>query len=102
MTVDPKEAFKLRSDVRAHLYGQGDLDLHDAVDPLQETAPAIGQDVVQDIMGQAFKPVREREWSAAAPAQDKPPASAEIIPLPKRGTAQSTIDTLLDELHQRA
>jgi hypothetical protein len=62
---DPLEVFRLRCDARAHLYVEGLLDLHDAVDELQASAERdglvvhIGQDAVQVVMGTAFA---ARRW----------------------------------------
>jgi hypothetical protein len=55
------DAFRARAEARAALYKAGELDLHEAVDALQETAitrglvDQIGQDAVQAIMARAFK-----------------------------------------------
>lgn len=70
--LDAVAVFKARCEARALLYGAGDLDLHDAVDELEQFARAlginrkIGIDGSQAIMAAAFKPVRERE-SANSP-----------------------------------
>jgi hypothetical protein len=76
--VDPMLAFRARCEARAHLYGVGELDLHDAVDALQAAAVAyglvasIGQDAVQAIMADALRPVREREWAAGDDCPEPP------------------------------
>jgi hypothetical protein len=65
--VDPVAAFRLRCEARAMLYGAGELDLHEAVDVLQLDAERdglvgmIGQDAVQEVMAQAFRPYREAQ-----------------------------------------
>jgi hypothetical protein len=54
------DCFRLRIWARAYLYANGELDLHDAVDQLQETAEAsglvveLGQDRVQQLLASAF------------------------------------------------
>lgn len=61
---DPVAAFRPRCEDAARRFDDGDLDLHDAVDALQEDAvrsglvEAIGQDAVQWIMAEAFRPFR--------------------------------------------
>jgi hypothetical protein len=63
--VDPVEAFRARAEARAMLYAAGEFDLHEAVDELQFDAERdgfvvlIGQDEVQRIMSEAFRPFRE-------------------------------------------
>jgi hypothetical protein len=58
---DPVEVFRERAEARALLAEAGALDFHDAVDELQACAEAsglvdcIGQDLVQQIMAEAFK-----------------------------------------------
>ena len=58
--VDPLDCFRLRAWARAYLWEVGEYDLHEAMDPLQETAERdglieqIGQDAVQAIMAAAF------------------------------------------------
>ena len=58
------EIFLARAEARASLYDAGELDLHNAVDALQETAIAaglleqIGQDAVQQILADAFARVK--------------------------------------------
>ena len=60
----PSEIFRLRAEARATLWAAGELDLHEAVDPLQHDAvesglvASIGQDAVQAIMSAAFARVR--------------------------------------------
>jgi hypothetical protein len=71
--VDPVEVFRLRCNARARLYATGEIDLHTAVDELQESAElnglvaAIGQDAVQAIMAAAFSAVRVTEKPAPLP-----------------------------------
>jgi hypothetical protein len=65
-SVSLAAVFEARCWARARLYSEGELDLHDAVDKLQESAEcdglvaAIGQDQVQWMMSDAFGAVRER------------------------------------------
>jgi hypothetical protein len=60
--VDPVAAFRARAEARAYLFSIGDMDLLEAVDGLQADAEAsglvdhIGQDEVQRIMADAFRP----------------------------------------------
>ncbi len=62
--VDPAVAFEARCQARALLYAIGELDLHDAVDVLQDDAVRdslvadLGQDEVQRIMAYAFQLAR--------------------------------------------
>jgi hypothetical protein len=62
--ADPVEVFTLRCRARARLFAAGEIDLHTAVDELQDSAvasglvAAIGQDEVQRIMAEAFAKVR--------------------------------------------
>jgi hypothetical protein len=81
-----RDAFELRCWSRAQLYELGEIDLHDAVDVLQQFAEetglvaAIGQDEVQKIMSDAFKPIREREWQLPEPEPQKtPPTTVEAV-----------------------
>jgi hypothetical protein len=59
------DAFRERAWARAYLWAAGDLDLHEAVDPLQFDAEAsglvarAGQDAVQRILADAFRSFRE-------------------------------------------
>jgi hypothetical protein len=61
------DMFWARCEARAHLYAVGELDLHDAVDVLQERAvrhglvAEIGQDAVQAIIVEAFHRVCARK-----------------------------------------
>jgi hypothetical protein len=97
--VDPVAAFKLRCEARAHLYSQGELDLHDAADGLEGSAKlgglnrTISRDAVQAIMAEAFRAVREKEW--AADVLQPPPTSESA---PSATTTASTIEALLFEL----
>jgi hypothetical protein len=62
--VDPVDAFCERAEARAMLWHAGELDLIEAVDVLQLDAERdgllelIGQDAVQAVMAQAFRPYR--------------------------------------------
>jgi hypothetical protein len=65
------DMFRARCEARAHLWAVGEIDeLADAADALQEHAikhglvKAIGQDAVQAIMADAFKPFRAGEGLA--------------------------------------
>jgi hypothetical protein len=92
--ADPLEVFRARCEARAHLYATGDLDLHDAVDVLQEGAvklglvERIGQDAVQAIMAAAFNPVRDDLVSN----EDK---VADTEPPPAFRVARSTLDAAI-------
>jgi hypothetical protein len=63
--TDVIEVFRARCEARAQLYGAGDLNLHEAVDELQDAAvklglvKQLGQDQVQWIMAKAFLPYRD-------------------------------------------
>jgi len=63
--ADPVEVFRLRCGSRAKLWHSGEIDLHSAVDELQNAAEAsrlidaIGQDAVQSLMVEAFAPLRD-------------------------------------------
>lgn len=60
----PIDVLCLRASVRAYLWAIGDLDLQEAVDALEQYAHAsglvreIGQDLVQEVIGNAFRPYR--------------------------------------------
>lgn len=105
--VDPVVGFSARCEARAHLYGAGEIDLHEAVDVLQGDAErdglvgSIGPDVVQAIIAEAFRPVRDREWSCVRPAaadeappvaEDEGPPLAEPV---RTGTPASTVEALM-------
>ena len=72
-SVDLAAAFELRCWGRARLFTEGELDLAEAVDELQESAmrsrlvDAIGQDRVQAMMSDAFGAVRTKPtaWDLA-------------------------------------
>jgi hypothetical protein len=93
--VDPVVVFRARCEARARLYGEGELELHEAVDVLQADAVAtglvalIGQDAVQAIMGGAFEPVRKRaqRLQPVAIVDDSPP-------LQPRDPAAATVEAL--------
>jgi len=59
------DAFRERAWARAFIWNEGELDFHDAVDQLQRDAvrdglvKRIGQDAVQQIIADAFRPRRE-------------------------------------------
>jgi hypothetical protein len=73
------ERFELRCWARAQLFQLGELELHEAVDLLQELAQedgfvaAIGQDEIQRIMADAFAAVRdfEADCQADTPSEDE-------------------------------
>ncbi len=85
LPVDPVPVFRDHCEARAALYEDGLLDLHDAVDGLQAIAwpliDTIGQDAVQTIMAEAFRPVWVRNWR-------------------RRRTKKSTVDALLYALRR--
>jgi hypothetical protein len=60
------DVFRERGWARAYLWGAGAFDLREAVDVLQRDAmrdglvKLIGQDAVQQILADAFRPHRER------------------------------------------
>jgi hypothetical protein len=64
------DIFRARCEACAYLVAQGEYDLHDAVDALQRHAfkhsliAQIGQDAVQAIMAEAFRPARQMERAA--------------------------------------
>jgi hypothetical protein len=72
-SVDLVAVFELRAWARARLFAEGELELHDAVDELQEDAErdglvaAIGQDAVQSMMTDAFDAVRTEPTAWDAP-----------------------------------
>ena len=61
----PLDVLELRAWARAYLYSIGELTLHEAVDVLQRDAQRdglvdeLGQDGVQQILADAFRPHRE-------------------------------------------
>jgi hypothetical protein len=61
----PLDVLELRAWARAYLYSIGELTLHQAVDVLQRDAQRdglvdeLGQDAVQQILADAFRPHRE-------------------------------------------
>jgi hypothetical protein len=63
-SVPALDVFRLRAWARAYLYMAGEIDLHDAVDVLQDAAETdgliseIGQGAVQKIIAEAFREVR--------------------------------------------
>jgi hypothetical protein len=114
----PLEAFEACAEARALLFARGVFDLHEAVDELQDHAvrrglvDEIGQDAVQHIMSEAFRPVREATQAtlvdeamleatleleavlnpelAEAAAEPKPPPPPS--PPPKPHVPQSVLD----------
>ena len=84
--VPPLLVLQARAEARAILYAAGELTLQDAVDGCQRAAEAyglvaeLGQDAVQEIIAEAFAPVRD-----------------EMVPnliedgVPRTGTAESTL-----------
>jgi hypothetical protein len=67
LPVDPVIVFRLRCEAQAQLYSAGQVDLHDAVDVLQDAAAplvvTLGPDAAQAIMADAFRLRPERERS---------------------------------------
>jgi hypothetical protein len=65
--IDPLTVFKARAEARAILWAACEIDLHEAVDVLQEDAERdglvtlLGQDAVQAILHDAFHRVRAHE-----------------------------------------
>ena len=63
--VDPLDCFAARANVRAFLWSIGEFDLHEAVDALQAAAvrdgliDLVGQDEIQAMIADAFRPYRE-------------------------------------------
>lgn len=59
-TLSAMDVFAARCDARAHLWAAWQLDLHSAVDVLQEAAEQrglvarLGQDCIQRVMSDAF------------------------------------------------
>ncbi len=89
---DPLEVFTARTEARAYLWREGDLDLHEAVDVLQAAAVqtglagALGQDAVQAIMAKAFAAVRKPQ--IVGPVADvvlDPPPEPEPAGTSRRG-----------------
>jgi len=99
-TVAPLEVFVARAEARACLCREGDLDLHEAVDGLQDAAvqtglvDALGQDAVQAIMATAFAAVYEPAYFASIP--EPAPETA-----PGIRAAASTVEALTYSLCQR-
>jgi hypothetical protein len=101
-TADAVEVFIARADARACLCREGDLDLHEAVDALQDAAErtglvdTLGQDAVQDIV---------------AKASDADDAVADVVPdptpdpvteaTPEIRATESTVDALMFSLCER-
>jgi hypothetical protein len=81
------EVFRARAEARAHLHAAGELDLHRAVDVLQDAAErtglvtSLGQDGVQALMTNAFRAIQ------LAPDSDAPSSP----PNEPHGTAVSTL-----------
>jgi hypothetical protein len=65
--IDPLDCLSVRADARAYLWSIGEYELSDAVDALQFAAvrdgliARIGQDAVQALIADAFRPYREAE-----------------------------------------
>jgi hypothetical protein len=93
--ADPLEVFEARCAVRAYLWSEGELDLHETVDKLQADAvrdglvARIGQDRVQAIMAAAFRKVRNPYIVEAADRVPEP-----MPETPKRSViAEATLST---------
>ena len=79
-TIQPKpsplDVLELRAWARAYLYSIGELALHEAVDVLQRDAERdglvaeLGQDGVQQILADAFRPYREGKSNMSPPNKD--------------------------------
>jgi hypothetical protein len=71
--IDLVAMFRERCWARARLFAEGELEIHTAVDELQEAATrdglvaAIGQDQVQAMMSEAFGAVRKKSTAWDAP-----------------------------------
>jgi hypothetical protein len=75
--ADPVEVFTARCQARALLFTTGELDLHRAVDVLQDAAERtglvtlIGQDAVQAMMADAFQAIQpDRSAAPAHPSNE--------------------------------
>jgi hypothetical protein len=68
--ADPFEVLEARAWARAYLHAEGKLDLHAAVDVLQDAAAAgglidmVGQDEIQRILSDVFRTTRDAEEHA--------------------------------------
>jgi hypothetical protein len=99
-TADPLEVFIAGVKARAYLVHEGELDLHEAVDVLQDFAEqaglvnALGQDAVQAIMAKG---------SAAVPANiDADVVTQPVLSrAPEIRAAASTVEALMFSLCQR-
>jgi hypothetical protein len=66
--VDVLDCFVARAEARAYLWAIGEYEIAEAVDVLQHDAERdglierIGQDGVQAILAEAFRPYREAEY----------------------------------------
>jgi hypothetical protein len=93
--ADPIVVFNLRCESRAKLWRAGEIDLHTAVDELQQAAEAsglvaaIGQDELQTLMAAAFGAVRE---------PTEPAPAAAIV---RNRAAESTVEALMFSLRER-
>jgi hypothetical protein len=105
------EAFQARCEARAILCACGELDLHEAVDVLQESAgtliEVIGQDAVQEIMHHAFCPSDSKtdiwpppNWSEYGPqktwrrvSHDAPESTIEAFKQSIRDDGVAAIET---------
>ena len=62
--AEPLDVLRVRAEARAYLFAIGDIELHEAVDVLEQYAiesglvRKIGADLVQEIIGNAFQPYR--------------------------------------------
>jgi hypothetical protein len=93
---DLLEAFRARSWARAYLFAINKIDLHHAVDILQDAAvefglvKKVGQDAMQTIIAEAFGPFRQdldaKEETPIEPEPDQKPTERAYR------TPQSTID----------
>jgi hypothetical protein len=100
-------AFEARCWARARLYREGELELHDAVDQLQEDAvryglvAAVGQDRIQRMMSDAFGAVRERTNElATASAWEFGEAYDDhrsVVDAPTLGALLEALDSLVEQ-----
>jgi hypothetical protein len=62
--AEPLDILRIRAEARAYLFAIGSLDLHEAVDALEQYAHQsglvrrLGQDLVQEVIALAFQPYR--------------------------------------------
>jgi hypothetical protein len=102
VALDPLAVFEARCWARAHLWSEGELDLHEAVDKLQADAErnglvaSVGQHRVQEIMAAAFAVVQRPDIVDIA-------EKLEIVPDPEPDhlAAASTVEAVVYALRER-